>query len=183
MLDVLHRAGADSVAHVILAGFMGTGKTAVGRRLARRLGRGFVDTDGLIEATAGRSVAEIFRDEGEEYFRRLEREAVAKAVTMPDAVVAVGGGALGDPQNRRQLLAAGPVVCLRATPEAILERVGDAKSRPLLASLSPAERLAEIRALIAAREVAYQSASHDVDTTDLSLDEVVDRVRTLVGDV
>jgi shikimate kinase len=182
MLHATYAIGADSMAHVILAGFMATGKTEVGRRLARLMGRTFVDTDGLVEATAGRSIAEIFAADGEERFRELEREAVARIVTMPDAVVAVGGGTLVDPQSRRRLLAAGPVVCLRATPEAILDRVGDAASRPLLAALSKEERLATIRALIEAREAAYRAATHDLDTTDLSIEEVVDRVRALVGE-
>jgi shikimate kinase len=174
--------GADSMAHVILAGFMATGKTEVGRRLARLMGRTFVDTDGLVEARAGRSIAEIFAADGEDRFRELEREAVERVVTMPDAVVAVGGGALVDPESRRRLLAAGPVVCLRATPEAILDRVGEGATRPLLAALSKEERLEKSRALIAAREAAYRAATHDLDTTNLSIEEVVERVRALVGE-
>jgi shikimate kinase len=169
------------VSQIIIAGFMGTGKTEVGRRLARALGRPFVDTDRLVETRAGRRVHEIFAAEGEARFRALEREAVAEACGIPDAVVSTGGGAVVDPENRRRLAAAGPIVCLTATPEAILARVGDPKTRPLLAGCaSRAERLARIRELLAARETAYGSATHVVDTTGLTADQVAARVRDLV---
>ncbi len=167
---------------VVLAGFMGTGKTEVGRRLARALGRPFVDTDALVESAAGRSVAAIFADEGEPAFRARERDAVAQACALPAAVIAVGGGALLDPENRRILAAAGPVVCLRASPREILRRVGRAHDRPLLSggTLSDAERLARVEALLAAREAAYASATHSVDTDGLDPDAVVARVRAIL---
>ena len=160
---------------------MGTGKTEVGRRLARTLARTFVDTDRLVEAKAGRSVAAIFADDGEAAFRALEREAVAEACALPDAVIATGGGALVDPDNRRRLAGAGPIVCLTATPEEILRRVGRGETRPLLAgSASDAERLARIRDLLAARVAAYGSATHTIDTTGLDVERVVERVRAAV---
>ena len=163
--------------HIILTGFMGTGKTEVGRRLARALGRAFVDTDRLIEAKAGRTVATIFADEGEAGFRALEREAVAEACALPAAVIATGGGALIDPENRRRLAAAGPIVCLTASPEEILKRVGGGSSRPLLAACaSDAERLERIRELLAARATVYGSATHTIDTSGATLDQVVERV-------
>jgi shikimate kinase len=157
---------------------MGTGKTEVGRRLARALGRTFVDTDRLVEARAGRSVAAIFMDEGEAGFRSREREAVASVCGLPDAVIATGGGTLVDAENRRRLAAAGSIVCLTASAEAILRRVGAAESRPLLAACaSDAERLTRIREILAARATAYGSATHTIDTTGLTVDQVVDRVR------
>ena len=162
-------------------GFMGTGKTEVGRRLARSLTRTFVDTDRLVEARTGRSVAAIFNDEGEEGFRSREREAVAAACALPDAVIATGGGALTDPENRRRLSAAGPLVCLTASPEDILRRVGASGTRPLLASCtSDTERLTRIREMLAARSSVYGGATHTIDTTGLTVDQVVDRVRAAV---
>ena len=162
-------------------GFMGTGKTEVGRRLARSLSRTFVDTDRLVEARTGRSVAAIFQDEGEEGFRSREREAVAVACALPDAVIATGGGALTDPENRRRLSAAGPLVCLTASPEDILRRVGASGTRPLLASCtSDTERLTRIREMLAARNSVYGGATHTIDTTGLTVDQVVDRVRAAV---
>lgn len=169
------------MAHVILTGFMATGKSEVGRRLARKLGRPFVDTDDLIEATAGRSVAEIFAADGEGRFRALEREAVEQACGVPDAVVATGGGTLLDMENRRRLAAAGPIICLSATPDDILRRIADPSSRPLLAANGGGDRLERVRVLLAERAPVYALATHAVDTTGLSVDQVVERVRALVG--
>ena len=170
-------------ARVILAGFMGTGKTEVGRRLARSLGWTFVDTDALVESAAGRSVSAVFAEEGEPAFRVREREAVAQACTLNATVVAVGGGALLDPENRRRLLAAGPVVCLRASPRELVRRLGTARDRPLLngdGAASEQERLARIESLLAERAPVYALATHAVDTDGLSLDEVAARVEALV---
>jgi shikimate kinase len=169
------------MAQLILTGFMGTGKTEVGRRLARAMQRAFVDTDKLVEAAAGRPIADIFARDGEAHFRVLERDAVRQAVAVPDAVVATGGGALLDADSRRMLLSAGPVVCLTATPEEILRRVGDAQDRPLLGGGTQAERLTKIRDILAAREPGYRLATHQIDTTGRSVDELVGEIRSLVG--
>lgn len=167
---------------IILTGFMATGKTEVGRRLARSLGRPFVDTDGLVEASAGQTVAEIFAAEGETRFRARERDAVVQACAVPEAVVATGGGTLLDPENRRRLAASGPIVCLVASPEVILQRVGDPASRPVLVNGGGAAGgIARIEALLAARAPVYALATHAVDTSGLEVDQVVERVRRLVA--
>lgn len=169
---------------VVLAGFMATGKTEVGRRLAWELGWPFVDTDALVEETAGRPVRAIFAEQGEAAFRARERAAITEACALPSAVIAVGGGALLDPENRRALLAAGPVVCLRASPREILRRVGSGHDRPLLSGdgiRSRADRLARIESLLAERADVYACATHSVETDGLSPDQVVQRVRRLVG--
>jgi len=169
---------------VILAGFMGTGKTEVGRRLARLLGWSFVDTDALVESAAGRPVAAIFAEEGEAAFRARERDAVEQACAITAAVVAVGGGAFLDLENRRRLLAAGPVVCLHASPEELMRRLGAARDRPLLngdGTASVEERRARIEALLAQRAPVYALATHAVDTDGLSPDEVALRVRAILG--
>jgi len=170
------------VARVILTGFMATGKSEVGRRLARARGGPFVDTDDLVQAAAGRSIAEIFASDGEPRFRTLEREAVERACGVGDAVVATGGGTMLDPENRRRLAAAGPIVCLAASPADILKRVGDPASRPLLAQKNGhADTLDRIRALLAERAPAYALATHTIATTGLDVDTVVERVRALVA--
>jgi shikimate kinase len=170
------------MSQVILTGFMATGKTEVGRRLARSLGCPFVDTDGLVEAAAGRPIPEIFATEGETRFRELERDAVVQACAVPDAVVATGGGTLLDAENRRRLAAAGPIVCLSAEPKVILERVGDPSGRPLLMNgKGRSGGLARIQTLLAERAGAYALATHAVDTSGLTVDEVVERVRVLVA--
>lgn len=167
---------------LILTGFMATGKSEVGRRLARRLDRPFVDLDGLVEAAAGRSVKEIFAADGEAAFRALERDAVARACDVAGAVIATGGGTLLDPENRRRLAAAGPIVCLSASPEEILRRVGDVSSRPLLGDgTGPEDRLSRIRMLLRERASAYAVATHQLDTSGLTADEVVARVQALVS--
>lgn len=161
--------------HVILVGLMGAGKTTVGERLAARLDRPFVDTDELLVATAGRTVPELFADVGESGFRALERTAVADACSSPQPlVIACGGGAVLDPENRRTMSGAGVVVWLRATPQHLAERVGDDDGRPLLAgpgALDTLERLAQVRA------PSYEAASDVVvDTDGLAPDAVAERV-------
>jgi shikimate kinase len=165
-------AGAGTV---WLVGMMGAGKSTVGPALARRLARPFVDTDVEIEREQGCSVAEIFAREGEAAFRALERAAVTRWLGRP-AVVALGGGAIARPELRAAVERAGTLVWLRARPETLLARLGEAGSRPLLAGLSAAARLARLRELLAAREPAYASAGLVVDTDDVEVDEVVERI-------
>lgn len=168
--------------HIILVGFMGTGKTEVGRRLARELGRPFVDLDRLIETRAGKSVQAIFDDEGEARFRALEREAVRETIAIPDAVIATGGGAFVDAENRRMLLEAGWVVRLDAAPETIVDRIGAAGDRPLLAGLDRQGRIERVRTLLAERADAYATAPYAIDTDACDADDVVAQVRRLVED-
>ncbi len=163
-----------------LVGMMGAGKSSVGRVLAARLSRAFVDTDVEVERVAGCSVAEIFASEGEPAFRQRERAAVA-ACAASEAVVALGGGAVAEPEIAQIVGAAGTSVYLRARPETLLDRVGDAEARPLLAGLDGAGRLARVSELLSAREPAYCGARERVDTDDRSVDvvaaEVVSRLR------
>lgn len=183
-----HAAGADELTGatgatgemtiVVLTGFMGTGKTSVGVRLAARLARPFVDTDDLVEKGEGRSVAAIFAAEGEAYFRAAERRAVARAVAVPGAVVATGGGAIADPENLQRLRAAAPIVCLTARPEVILARIGAQTGvRPLLEGADPVGRIA---ALLAARAAAYARADLAVDTSDSAVDDTVDQIESFL---
>jgi shikimate kinase len=152
---------------------MGAGKSTVGARLARRLGRRFVDTDAEVERAAGARVAEIFEREGEAAFRRREREAIEACAGQP-LVVALGGGAIGQPGARERLAETGVVVYLRARPRTLLERVGDASSRPLLAGLGEPGQLARIEALLAERRAAYESASIVVDTDEAAPEAVAE---------
>lgn len=152
---------------MVLVGFMGTGKTTVGRAVARMLGRPFQDTDLLVAARAGRPIPEIFAHEGEAAFRRHEAAVVAEVGARFACVLATGGGVLHDPENVRALRANGVLVALRARPEVILRRVGGARAhehRPLLAGDEP---LARIQALLAAREPLYRQADLQLDTSDL----------------
>ncbi len=165
-------------ANLILTGFMGTGKTSVGREVARRLGREFVDMDALIEAREGMAVAQIFAQRGEAHFRLLEAALCRELAAQPGRVIATGGGALIPDKNRETLGASGPVICLTATPDDILRRVASAADRPLL---SVADPCAEIERLLAARREAYTAIPWQIDTTGLSVEKVADRVIELVG--
>ncbi len=163
---------------IVLMGFMGTGKSEVGRRLAQRLGRSFVDTDQLVEERAGKRIAAIFADEGEVAFRSLEHAAVDEAAGRGGVVIAVGGGAVLDPENVRILRAAGTLVYLTARPEVILSRVGDAKSRPLLRN----DPRGTVTQLLAERDSVYAAAADvTVDTSDRTADEVVGEVQTALA--
>jgi len=154
--------------NVVLIGFMGTGKSAVGRALAARLGRPFVDTDALIEERAGRPIPRVFAEDGEDAFRRLEAEVVEAASARTGAVIATGGGVVLRADNMTRLRSHGIIVALRAAPAAILARVGADGSRPLLGA-NPAE---SVRRLLDQRDPLYRDADLVVDTDALSVDEV-----------
>ena len=156
--------------NIVLIGLMGAGKTAVGRLVAERLGRPFVDTDDVVAAEAGRTVAEIFAVEGERGFRAREAEAVRHVAALRGQVVAVGGGAVLDPDNVTHLRATGDLVLLDAPAETLAERIDDPSSRPLLHGADPVDRLAELRR---SRDAAYAAAgTHTVFTEGLDIDEV-----------
>ena len=166
--------------NITLTGFMGTGKTAVGKRLAKQLGWRFVDIDGLIVERAGMPVTKIFAEHGEAVFRRLEERTIRRVVRSHEQVIATGGGAFANPANRRVLRAVGPVICLTAAPQVILQRVSPTlASRPLLANApSP---LARIEQLMNQRASAYAHADLLINTSALSLDEVAERIWDQLG--
>lgn len=152
---------------IFLAGFMATGKTRIGPILARRLDRIFVDTDELIVASAGKSIPRIFSEDGEAAFRRIERGCVAKAAGMPDAVIALGGGAVTQTGNWDTIRATGVCLCLRASPETIDARLRRTEGeRPLMAGLNDAERMEKIRRMLAERAPYYSRADAFVESTE-----------------
>ncbi|MGH3171065.1 MAG: shikimate kinase [Trebonia sp.] len=144
---------------IVLVGFMGAGKTTVGRLLAGKLGVPFLDSDEALEAQAGRPIREIFAEDGESAFRALEHSVIASLLAGPDVVLALGGGAAGHP-GTRDLLSSGPavVVYLRVAYEEALARVGGDEGRPMLARPDVAD-------VYATRQAAYSSvATLPVDT-------------------
>ena len=159
--------------NVILAGFMGTGKTSVGQALARRLGWTFIDADDLIEARAGKVISRIFAEDGEPAFRALEAEVAREIANRSRHVVATGGGMVVSQANRRALEQAGTLVLLEATPETIWERVKNTTHRPLLAVADPQAR---IRDLLAARREAYAQVAFQVQTDGKSVAAIVDEI-------
>lgn len=165
-------------AHAIaLTGFMGTGKSTVGRLLAEQCNLEFVDTDGIIEARAGCSIAEIFECRGEEHFRELETEALVEALQVSGRVISTGGGMLLRDRNRDLLRDAGPILCLHADAATIVERTAGDGERPLLQVEDPAGR---IEAMLAERADCYARADHHVDTSGLSPEEVATKVAEIL---
>ena len=167
--------------NLVLVGFMGTGKSTLGRIAASALARPFYDTDEVVQERAGCTIREVFARWGEACFRQWEAEAVRDLGQASGLVLATGGGVLGQPGNAAALRAGGLLVGLRARPDVILRRVGGAdaaRARPLLAGDDP---LARIRALLAAREPMYAGADASLDASDLTLDAAVDALLRLVG--
>jgi shikimate kinase len=155
---------------IFLAGFMGAGKTAVGRELARVLGYRFLDLDASIEERAEKSVREIFTQLGEAEFRRLESEAIRSLAELKLAVVALGGGAYQSEPNRAALRAIGVTVWLDCPFEVCFERIKGGISRPLLAGES------ELRELFDGRRAAYSAADYVVETGSLPPEKVATQI-------
>lgn len=164
--------------HLVLVGMMGSGKTTIGRAVARRAGRPFLDSDAQIEARTGRTVREIFEADGEAVFRAFETEALAEAVGSPEpAVIAAAGGAVLSDTNRALLRGAGRTVWLRAQPGTLVHRVRNGVHRPLLAD--DAEGV--IEELTARRARLYEEVADvivDVDFRDKR--ELIDEIVGLV---
>lgn len=159
--------------NIALIGFMAVGKSAVGRNLAKRLGRRFVDLDRMIEKRAGLKVREIFELKGEPYFRELEKQTLAELLQQPGLVIATGGGVVMDDENLRLLREKTLLVCLNASTDTILSRVGNGAKRPLLKGLNRRERIEELLKL---RADKYAQAHVTIDTSELTLEQVVDRI-------
>lgn len=162
---------------LVVIGFMGTGKSRVGRLAAERLGWRFADSDREIAAAAGKSIAEIFAADGEQRFRIHERAVIAALAADPrPMVIATGGGALASEENFTALRRSGMIVCLAARPEVIAERLKrSSEPRPKLAEGGKPllERIVE---LLAERAATYARADATVDTSDLTIDEAADRL-------
>lgn len=160
---------------IVFVGFMGAGKTTVGRLVAEHLGRPFVDTDHVVEQRAGRPIPEVFRTEGEEAFRALEAAAVAEVLAGEEAVVSLGGGACGHEATRR-LLEAHVVVHLRVSLEQTRARTGDDPNRPVLQRPDLAELHADRQRRY--EEVATVSVSTDGRTAREVARDVLQRTAT-----
>ena len=175
--------------NIILVGFMGTGKTTIGRALADQLKRYFVDMDVELEARAGKPIPRIFAEDGEPVFRRMERNLVVELSRRPvrrspdlkesrddggsNLVIAAGGGIVLNPDNIRDFSATGHVICLKAAPDEILRRVSGSSQRPLL---EQGDKAGRIRKLLMARQPLYDAIPEQVDTTGKTVAEVVAEV-------
>jgi len=161
--------------NIVLTGFMGTGKTAVGQALAKRLNRQLIEVDSKIEQMAGKSISDIFKDNGEIYFRELEIGAIKQAAAGKKQVIACGGGVVLNTINIDRLRETGVIINLVASAQIILQRTaGNAGSRPLLDVQQPAER---IRELLKFRKPFYDKAADlIINTSKLNIDTVADKI-------
>lgn len=158
--------------NISLVGFMGTGKTSVGKALGKQAGRQVIDVDQWIENRVKRRILEIFEKDGEPRFRQLEKEAIAEISRLSGAVITTGGGAVLDPANVETLKKSGWVIALSASPETIVERVKDSRHRPLLKGGTTADAKKEIIRLLALRKPFYLRADYEFKTDGLSPDQV-----------
>ena len=182
--------------NIILVGFMATGKSHVGKILSQQTGWPLVDADREIARRAGKSIDQLFQDEGEPAFRALEVSAITELCSGSGRIIAAGGGTFVDPDNRRRMLESGLVCCLSARPETIYRRIGEPTDggegvggsaasgaedaggpaedlRPLLAGDNTLER---IKTLLAQRSEAYAQAHHTIETDSLTPEEVAQRI-------
>lgn len=157
--------------NIVLTGFMGTGKTTTGKVLAERLNRPFIDTDAVIVQRAGKSIPEIFAQDGEGYFRYLEGLFCRFFAAQGDLIVSTGGGMLVNEGNLAVMQASGLVICLTASPATIAERVGGETGRPLLKG--------DWETLYQQRQTAYGRIRHQVDTTGKETAQVVEEIMSL----
>jgi shikimate kinase len=161
------------IQNIALIGFMGTGKSSVGQLVAAQLHFTFLDTDHVIEARTGKTISEIFTQEGEPAFRALEKKIVGELVGRKKTIISTGGGLPANPDNLVSLKTHSLVVCLWASPEKIWERVRSQTHRPLLNEPDP---LAKIRSLLAEREPCYRQADVLLNTELRALKDVAQQV-------
>lgn len=156
---------------------MGTGKSVVGKKLAAKLNRDFIELDSEIEKKEKMPVKDIFEKKGEMYFRSVEKEAVKEAAKRDNIVISAGGGAIIDEENFKNLKDNGVIICLKASPDTILKRTRSLKTRPLLNVLDPKKRIEE---LLQKRKASYSKADFSIDTDRLTVDQVVEKIIYLI---
>ena len=163
--------------NIILFGFMGTGKTAIGKLLAEKLNMKYVDMDDIIEEKEKISITEIFATQGEPYFRKVESEVAKEIAEKQGLVVATGGGVVLNPENIKMLEKTGVGICLSASAETIYNRVKHETHRPLLQVKDPLKKIVD---LLKYRAPYYARVSHQIDTTAMSIPKIVERIIKIV---
>lgn len=153
--------------NIILAGFMGTGKTTVGRVIAKQLGRRFIDSDQYIVTITRKPIPEIFSDHGEAYFRQLEAQTALELAKLSDVVIATGGGMFLNWDNYQILARSGTVFCLHTPPETIQTRLGADSERPLASNWAT---------LYQQRQSLYARIPHQIDTSERTPEEIAEQI-------
>ncbi len=169
----------DEAKNIVLIGLMGSGKSAIGRTIAKRLSRRFIDTDRSIERKAGKTVSEIFTELGEVEFRRIEKETIKKISQYVGIVIATGGGAVKDVENFKVLKESGWIIALYASPETLFKRIEGKRIRPLIANEEdPVKKLEEI---YATRKIMYAQADFQIDTENKEINDIADEIIGLLN--
>ena len=163
--------------NIYLVGFMGTGKTFVGKILAQKLNKKFIEMDEVIEEKAGKKIADIFKDQGEPYFRGLERALLKKLAGQNDLVISCGGGVVCRKENILLMKKSGTIINLYSSPEKIYQRTKNDKSRPLLQGEDP---LGKIKDLLKQRAAFYARADYQVRSEDETPEAVAQNIVNLV---
>lgn len=163
------------IQNIVLVGFMGTGKTTVGQLLSKQMQLPLVDMDAVVEERAGKSITDIFAQDGEPHFRALEREITQDLSAREGQIISTGGGIVLNPDNITDYEQNGLVVCLLASAEEILKRVKHDDTRPLLAG----DKQEQIIQLLEGRRPLYEAVSHKINTDGLSPDEIAGKIISL----
>jgi shikimate kinase len=159
--------------NIVLAGFMATGKTSVARAVASKMGMKYIDIDDIIEEREKRPIRVIFKEDGEKYFRQVEKKVAKEISEQDNFVVATGGGVVIDEENVRNLKKNGIIICLSAAVDVILQRTACSSCRPLLNVDDPKRR---IETLLEARAPFYARADYTIDTSNMTVEEVAEEV-------
>lgn len=158
---------------IVLIGMMGSGKTTIGKLLGEKLTLRSIDIDVIIEHNEKRTISEIFQNEGEKYFRNIERETIKKNFTNKDLIISLGGGAFEDQLTQELLLKNSTVIYLKTSPNVILERIKNNTNRPLLKNQMTVEK---IRSIILQRQKNYELANITILTDNKNTDKIVEEI-------
>lgn len=165
--------------NIVLIGFMGSGKSSVGMELSKALNMQYISTDDIIEKKEGMKIKEIFKIKGENYFREKEKEVIKEVSDVKGCVIATGGGIVLHWENVEHLKKGGKIFFLKAKPSVIYERIKGDKGRPLLNVANP---LSAIRRILKTRMPLYRKAAdYTIDTSAISIEEVVEKIKKEVG--
>lgn len=164
--------------NIVITGFMGTGKTAVGQMVAKLLNRDFIDTDHTIEKRAGKSIPLIFTQSGEAHFRRMENELIEELASKNRMVISTGGGTFLNNDNYRLLDKSSIIFCLSARPDIIYKRLAEVNDRPLLGQSPSVERIKEI---LEERKGDYGRLPNHIDTSDITIKDAAKNIIDLFG--
>lgn len=168
----------DEAKNIVLIGLMGTGKSAVGRTIAKKLGRRFIDTDRLIERKVGKTIPEIFDQSGEETFRVIEKETIKRVSQYIGIVIATGGGGVKDQESFKYLRESGWIIALYASPETVYKRIFGKRVRPLiLKEDDPVKILEKIQN---ERKSMYAMADFQINTESKEINQIADEIINLL---